>query len=311
MIYINKEAVQESEFTTWLENTKIQLLDRYSSEIPKAISGHAFETEVYNQMLLGASGTNFAGCIQQTGMYAFPDIVAKQRYGVEVKMTVSDKWLSTGNSIMESTRIDSVETIYLLFGKFGNLFDVKYRKYQDCLYDVGVTHSPRYKIDMNLQAGQSIFDKLNTEYDVFRKEKNPVKRLKTHYRKQLKPGEELWWMEDTTDQPPVSPIISSFRQLDWAVREQFITECFILFPEIYGKSTTKFERAAVYLITHYNGGMFKFERSFHSRWSDEFNCAGKEHYHFETILSSLYQSRTNIGNFAANAKRKAGVLLEL
>ena len=193
--------------------------------------------------------------------------MARKLYGVEVKMTIGDKWVSTGNSVLESTRIQGVETIYMFFGKFGKDFGVKYRKYQECLYEVGVTHSPRYKIDMDLDLGKSIFDKLGVDYNDFRKETNPIKRLKAYYRSLLKEGQELWWIDSVSEQQSVSPIIQSLARLDANVRDKFINECFVLFPEIFGNSRVKFERAAAYLITNYN--------SVSASLRDNFTAGGK------------------------------------
>ncbi|MES2379466.1 MAG: hypothetical protein V4538_00390 [Bacteroidota bacterium] len=252
MIYVNKENIPEDQFTSLLEVTKNKIIKKYEQKFPKVVNGNTFETDVYNEMILSSLQTDFEGYIEQTSVHAFPDIIAKKLFGVEVKMTSADKWISTGNSVLESTRIGSVETIYMFFGKFGNDFNIKYRKYQDCLYDVGVTHSPRYKIDMDLQEGLSIFNKLGIPYDNFRKETNPIKRIKEYYKKQLKQGEELWWISETSEDPAVSPIIQSFNKLEKTMKEQFINECFVLFPEMFGKSTTKFDRAAPYLIKNYN-----------------------------------------------------------
>jgi hypothetical protein len=252
MIFVNKQDVSEDDFVSLLELTKKSINNEFSSNgIPKNIDGVGFERLVYREMIKASTNTNFHGNIEQTGLLTFPDIIAKKLFGVEVKMTVGDKWVSTGNSVLETTRKEDVETIYMFFGKFGKTYEAKYRKYQDCLYEVGVTHSPRYKIDMELPDGCSIFNKLGVPYDIFRKEKTPIKRLKEHYRKQLKAGQELWWI-DTTEEIAVSPVIQSFRLLDEAIKERFLTECMILFPEIFGNSTLKFERATAYLITNYN-----------------------------------------------------------
>jgi hypothetical protein len=253
MIYVNQENVPQESFLNLLESTKTNIQNTFIlNGTPTKINGVEFEGVVFNEMINSSKNTDFNGHIQQTGLHSFPDIIAKKLFGVEVKMTVSDRWTSTGNSVLESTRISDVETIYIFFGKFGNQFEAKYRKYQECLYDVGVTHSPRYKIDMDLAANASIFDKLEVPYDVFRKEENQIKRLKEYYRKQLKAGEELWWIDQAEDTPIVSPVIKQLRSFDISVRDRFINECMILFPEIFGQSTTKFERPVVYLVASYN-----------------------------------------------------------
>ena len=94
----------------------------------------------------------------------FPDIQAGVYYGVEVKSTKTDSWTSTGSSIVESTRIKEVESIYMLFGKLGGEHaEFRCRPYEQCLSNIAVTHSPRYLIDMNLE--DTVFDKMKVEYN--------------------------------------------------------------------------------------------------------------------------------------------------
>lgn len=218
----------------------------------EGVSSTYFESVVFEQMSEAAKGTDFEGTVKQTGSHAFPDIIANKYFGVEVKMTSRDHWISTGNSVLESLRIDDVERIYIMFGKFGGKFDVRYRLYQECLPEISVTHSPRYRINMDLPAGKSIFDKIGIDYDVLRKDQNAIKKIKDYYRKQLKDGEELWWIDQDEDDKAVSPIIKPFRNLSEKEKENFVIEAMILFPEIFGNSSTKFERAAAYLIAEYN-----------------------------------------------------------
>jgi hypothetical protein len=286
MIFVNKK-ITEDDFVTLLETTKVDVIKKYSGAKIKAISGTDFEEEVYDKMVLASENTDFAGDVVRTGTYTFPDIVAKKLYGVEVKMTIGDKWISTGNSVLESTRVESVKTIYMFFGKFGNDFSAKYRKYEDCLFDVGVTHSPRYKIDMDLPQGESIFSKMGVSYNIFRNEVNPIKRLKDYYRAQLQEGQELWWIDPAQDQMAVSPIIQSLSRLDITTRNNFITECFILFPEIFGSSNLKFERAAAYLITHYNAVSSNLRDSFTAGGRVDLRIDGKK-VNVSRVLYNLY-----------------------
>lgn len=99
----------------------------------------------------------------------FPDIVAETYFGIEVKQTNSNSWTSTGSSIVEATRVAHVEDIYMLFGKLGGeIPEFRCRPYQDVLYDIAVTHSPRYLINMDLSEEETIFSKMGTTYDRFR-----------------------------------------------------------------------------------------------------------------------------------------------
>ncbi|MCK5062155.1 hypothetical protein KAR28_06455 [Candidatus Parcubacteria bacterium] len=249
MIYAKKKNVKEEEFIVLLEETKKSLIKFVAKR--KDISPTYFETVVFEQMVKVAKGGPFDGTIYQTGTNAFPDIVAKKYFGVEVKMTTSDHWTSTGNSVLESSRVEDVERIYIMFGKFGGGFDVKYRLYQECLPEISVTHYPRYRINMNLSQGQSIFDKMGVDYDTLRKNGNTINTVKEYYRARLKEGEELWWIDPGQDKD-VSPIIKSHKNLSDKEKENFIVEAMIYFPEMFSNSGAKFERAAAYLITEYN-----------------------------------------------------------
>lgn len=62
--------------------------------------------------------------------HAFPDIRANG-YGIEVKSTKKDTWLSVGNSVFEGMRDPSVTEIYVIFGKMGGMPSVKWGRYED------------------------------------------------------------------------------------------------------------------------------------------------------------------------------------
>ncbi len=250
MIYIAKPNVKENDFVALLEKSKKLILVFAADK--KSISPLYFETIVFEQTCEAAKDTIFEGKVKQTGAHAFPDIVANKFFGIEVKMTTGNHWTSTGNSILESSRIEDVERIYIMFGKLGGKFDIRYRLYQECLPEISVTHSPRYRINMELPLGKSIFDKIGIDYDTLRKDDNSIQIIKNYYRSQLKDGEELWWIDQDSDDKSVSPIIKPFRSLTNEEKENFIVEAMILFPEMFGNSNTKFERAAAYLIAEHN-----------------------------------------------------------
>ncbi len=258
MIYIAKQNTKEKDFIDLLERSRMLMLDFLSDK--KNISSTYFETIVFEQMCEASKGTSFEGTIKQTETYAFPDIIANKYFGVEVKMTANDHWTSTGNSVLESSRIEDIERIYIVFGKFGGKFDIRYRLYQECLPEVSVTHSPRYRINMALPIGKSIFDKIGIDYDTLRKDSNSIQKIKDYYRSKLKDGEELWWIDQ--DNKAVSPIIRPFRSLSKKEQENFIVEAMILFPEMFGNSTAKFERATAYLIAEYNAVSANLRDSF-------------------------------------------------
>lgn len=166
--------------------------------------------------------------------HKFPDIVAEKYYGVEVKSTKENKWTSTGSSIVESTRIDDVENIYMLFGKLGGTpAEFKCRPYQDVLCDIAVTHSPRYLIDMTLDSGETIFDKLHMSYDSLRNSPDNIERVKEYYKKQAKKqGNQMPWWIDDSETEPIAMNIRLWNSLQLQERYKLKAQLLILFPEI-------------------------------------------------------------------------------
>ena len=74
--------------------------------------------------------------------------------------------------------------------------EFRYRRYEECLYDVAVTHSPRYLVDMETALDGTIFDKVQTTYDKLRHLPNPFAPIKEYFRKQLRSkGEDVWWID--------------------------------------------------------------------------------------------------------------------
>lgn len=160
-----------------------------------ALLGNKLENVVADVMADRAKGTPFENSIELISGQKFPDIIANKYYGIEVKTTKQNHWTTTGNSVLESTRVDGIERVFMLFGKMVNPVEFKCRPYEDCLSEVVVTHSPGYLINMDLQAGHTIFDKLDIPYDTLRNFSNPLKPITDYYRQFLKPGEEVWWLD--------------------------------------------------------------------------------------------------------------------
>jgi len=112
--------------------------------------------------------------------------VAQNYYGIEVKTTTQNHWKTTGNSMLESTRVENVERIFMLFAKLASPIEFRCRPYEEVLSEVVVTHSPRYLIDMNLEKGKTIFDKIKMPYDTFRKQESPIRPIVDYYKSKLK-----------------------------------------------------------------------------------------------------------------------------
>lgn len=237
--------VQES--TNHLNN---DVISNDRSDYYRARNGVKLEQDIYDVMVEKAKGTVFENTIELISNQRFPDIVAAKYYGVEVKTSKGKNWTSTGSSIVESTRIKDVERIYMLFGKLSDPVEFKAKPYEECLSDIVVTHSPRYKIDMDLPREETIFHKMNVDYDTFRKSDSSIQTVKNYYKSKLKPGQELWWIDtEDIEEQSVSPIVRMWNTLNVEERKMLQVKGFAWFPEIFSSSPTKFNRFALWLIT--------------------------------------------------------------
>lgn len=217
----------------------------------KGRNGTKLEEDVYDALTRCAINTEFEGTIQLVSGKSFPDIVANSFYGVEVKSTDKNHWKSIGGSILESTRDQNVERIFLTFGKLGAPIAFKSRPYEECLSGISVTHYPRYQIDMELGAGETIFDKMGVSYDELRTMDNPVAPVSHYYRQQLRPGESLWWADSNVEETVAPPTVRLWSALTSDEKNYYTIKGYVLFPEILGHSNTKkYQRYALWLATN-------------------------------------------------------------
>lgn len=248
MIVSKTSSEYSKEFEGLLSNTTISLKESKSKL--SNISPSQFEKKVYQEMVKKSINTSFENEIELFAGKKFPDIIVGQHnyhYGVEVKSTIKDKWHTLGNSVFEGTRVDGVEHIYFVFGKLGEPIDFRYRKYEDCLSGIAVTHSPRYLVDLELKEGETIFDKLHIRYDELRKMDDPIIPIRNYYRSQLKDGQSLWWISEIGEGSDI--IIKMWSSLTKAKKNYLRAKSMVLFPEIFGNSGHKFTHLATWLVT--------------------------------------------------------------
>lgn len=186
----------------------------------------------------------------------FPDIIAEKYYGIEVKMTKQNHWKSVGSSIVESTRDSFVEDIYLLFAKMGGEYpEFCCRPYEDVMSDISVTHSPRYFIDMKLQKGETIFDKLNTTYNQFRHSEDSIDRVRKYYREKAVKAKKLempWWVTSENADEQRSFNVRLWKSLETEIQNDLLAKCMILFPEVLNpkRSPTKYNQTTLWLCSY-------------------------------------------------------------
>lgn len=182
--------------------------------------------------------------------HAFPDIRANG-FGVEVKYTKHDTWQAVGNSIFEGMRDDSVDDIYVVFGKIGGDPEVRWRRYRECVTHVRVSHAPRFVIEMEGER-DPLFSHLGIEYEDFAQltDDEKMRHVRSYSRKRLAAGERLWWIEPSHSIPiQVRP----YTTLEQAEKRVLRAEAAILCPRVCGGSRVreKYTDAALYLLNQH------------------------------------------------------------
>jgi hypothetical protein len=255
IISSNREpSVEDFKYLLFNATAKLNEDAKQRTEYYLTRNGQKLEDDAVKALTISAENTAFEGTIEKVSGQRFPDIVARKYYGVEVKSSKDDKWMTLGGSVNESTRVESVERIFLIFGKLLEPIEFRCRPYEDCLSEVVVTHYPRYKIDMNLKAGETIFDKMNTTYDGLRATGDPVRNIVAYYKGELRVGEGLWWMESTSSIEDTSSAPMKIRlwtTLSQGEKNDFLKTAFALFPDVFSSSRTKYERLSLWLVSQY------------------------------------------------------------
>ncbi len=269
MVIAFTEEKTRDEFTELLKNTLVQL-EKNHDDSPgyyQNCTPKKFEEYVLDAMISCAAGTIFEKNIESHNEPWFPDISAKKYFGLEVKSTKKPSWCSTGSSILEGTRVEFVEEIHMLFGQLNDNPQFRTKRYQDCLSDICVTHSPRYRIDMDLIHGQTIFDKMKTSYDELRKSDHSVRQFKEYYRSNCNKGEIPWWLDDPDKS--ISPTTKFFADLPTLERNEIQIQAFAFFPEIIDKKDNmKYRGVASWMIV--NHGVIS------TNLRDEFSAGGQQ-----------------------------------
>jgi hypothetical protein len=194
--------------------------------------------------------------------HKFPDVVFREaRIGVELKgHRKGDRIL--GNSIMGSTpSIENPTAIYLLAW---NDFEqrVVWRDYFECVVGAEVTHSPRFVLKPNCSAEESLFGKGTNQIgeaseiclgeNGFRSEVI-LARMRA---KALAEGSIPWWVSPAGDedlfatqeaQKQFSIVKYTSLPAD-SERQIFLKTLLVGFPELFGKSSTKYDAPLVWSL---------------------------------------------------------------
>ena len=268
-----------SAFETLLQATSDSL--REAIRIAPSMDNIEFEDSVFRAMKEKAIGTPFENTISKTERGAFPDIVANQIYGVEVKQVQKQSSRTRGNSIFESTRTKGLEEIYLMMcWDAAKGAQISWCKYQDAVAGVVITHSPRYLLDANLSEGDSLFDKINVDYDTFRKmtQAEMMDYVRGLYQTD-ESSKDLWWLE-TRDRKPLR-LLEAFDDND-AEAHKLTGEAFFLCPQVFGDDNKR-KYAAVVAYWLSQGIVSQVVR-------DKFSSGGRKNIGSVEVTQVLYRS---------------------
>lgn len=287
-----------------LLNSTVNELNNHANKSAKKIetlTGKNLEPYVKDLMHELSIGTPFENSIELIGGQKFPDIIAKKYYGIEVKTTTQNHWKTTGNSVLESTRVEDVERIYMLFAKLANPIEFRCRPYEEVVSEVVVTHSPRYLIDMNLEQGKTIFDKIDMPYNTLRKKENPIKPIVDYYKRKLKPGEELWWMDiDNNNSKASNIVIRIWNNLTPNEKQILKNKAMVYFPELFGNSNDKFGRLAIWLTTREAVVCPNVRDLFTAGGKNDFNINNVVYQKVPRIFLNLFNNISMIKDFIIN-----------
>lgn len=273
-----KTTPSETEFTKLLARAQ-KILEGQWNILKKDVSTMSpeeFEKQVADALNEAAQGGNFENTIKLVTGHRFPDISIMDHYGVEVKSTKSDHWKTLGNSVLESTRIKEIETIYIFFAQLLKNPKLKFRKYQDCLSEVQITHSPRYMIDMELPPGQSIFDKMGMDYNTVRIKDRPISLFIDYYKRILGKDTSVWWINNDGSEKAVPMQISFWSDLPTDKKHTLMGYLLFLFPEVFSnRSTTKYKRPIIWLVKNHSVVSACMRDDFSAGGRVELNVYGK------------------------------------
>ncbi len=174
----------------------------------------------------------------------FPDVTVFGKFGIEIKTAKKKSWSTTGNSVNESSRVHGVEAIYLFFIKaWQGECEVRFESYEKCLSDFTVTHSPRYKIDLDCAA--TIHEKLGTSYLKFRELENPRGAVVDYY--ESEGSSSHWFCRDRNSNGYApDPRIRFWSEMESCDQQNLKSALFSRFPEVV-KKKTNYNSAALWL----------------------------------------------------------------
>ena len=243
-----------AEFEQVLDQVVARLSQEAQQGTSQAANAQDFERHVLGEMRKAVKEQDVSANPTHH-VHAFPDI-AVNGFGIEVKYTKKDSWLAVGNSVFEGMRDPDVRAVYVVFGKMGGWPEVRWRRYQECVTHVRISHAPRFVIEM--EDPDSLFDKIDVPYvefaDLSPDEK--MKHIREYSRSRLTEGQRLWWLEDQAEQSqeqqahPWPAEVRLYVDLDREEKDVLRAEAALLCPGIVGSGRSKYKYVdpALYML---------------------------------------------------------------
>ncbi len=250
----------------------------------KTYSGSEFEVAVCDALKQSKEKVSYVGNILPTGKHAFPDILVCPYIGVEVKISSSAKPTSFGNSIFETTRTSGIKYLYLVMA-WDTIGEPKvgWSKYDQCMSNIVVDHSPRYRIDLGIEPNQNVFAKMDISYEDFIALNNEakMKHVRKLYKSSAGLNDNLWWLNNNLPKT----YFRFFKDLDKLEKNEFIGECLFLFPEIFGNDNkTKYSNLGLYSLS---------KGIINHNWRDVFSSGGTVEFSGEKYPHVVETTRIN------------------
>lgn len=194
--------------------------------------------------------------VEHHGGHSFPDVtIRNSQIGIELKGAIGAHKFN-GNSVVGGTMKLSLTKIYLFYW-IGKDRIVGFRDYFDCVAFPVVTHSPRFQLDINLEPGMSMFGEGagkvgKVDEVIFRGQKGmDSEKIISWMAAQARARNQTpWWIDSDETLPRGSTGLRQFRDLSQNERKLILKKAFLLFPELFRKtSPTKYDRVSAWAIT--------------------------------------------------------------
>lgn len=195
--------------------------------------------------------------IYEKNSHGFPDVIIKNtKIGIELKGAMTGNTFN-GNSIFGSTFKKGIEKIYLLYWIADQQL-VAFDDYFNCVEDAVVTHSPRFRLKINLPKENRMFGSNKNQVGsienvIYSPDGIQVDKILTWMKeKAIRNKESPWWITLSEDDDVVVNSINSIKigkkSLSKEELQNLNLYAYIFFPEILDHPG-KYDRATAWGIS--------------------------------------------------------------